>query len=147
MGGGVTEGLGPVPSHKVVRMVKSPTRSLGVRMEILMTTPCLMVPVAVADGWPKGVPVGVRSRSPQEVILPLTYAQRKQLQRREKEEKPKDYHSETLDAQYAENLRSSVASVSPEEKSRAHEAWMNKLKQGDFDGPVLDRSRYLSLRN
>ena len=66
----VTEGLVPVLNHRVVRMAKAPTQLLVVPTEILMSMPCLPVPVAVADGWPKGVLVGVRSRSPQEVPLP-----------------------------------------------------------------------------
>eukprot|EP00973_Karenia_brevis_P077230 10728157-Karenia_brevis.AAC.1 len=34
-----------------------------------------------------------------------------------------------------------------ERKQRANEAWMEKLRQGDYSGPTLDRSRYLAMRD
>eukprot|EP00973_Karenia_brevis_P084512 11730162-Karenia_brevis.AAC.1 len=55
--------------------------------------------------------------------------------------------SETLDPAYADKLRQGCANVSAERKRQANEAWMEKLRQGDYSGPTLDRSRYLAMRD
>eukprot|EP00973_Karenia_brevis_P017592 2413758-Karenia_brevis.AAC.1 len=70
------------------------------------------------------------------------------MQSREKvQEGHVDLKSETLDPAYADKLRQGHANVSAERKKQANEAWMEKLRQGDYSGPTLDRSRYLALRD
>eukprot|EP00973_Karenia_brevis_P017107 2348348-Karenia_brevis.AAC.1 len=55
--------------------------------------------------------------------------------------------SETLDPAYANKLRQGSANASAEKKRKANDAWMEKLRQGDYSGPTLDRSRYLAMRD
>eukprot|EP00973_Karenia_brevis_P066282 9212248-Karenia_brevis.AAC.1 len=55
--------------------------------------------------------------------------------------------SEFLDPDYADNLKQgNLANISAEKKRKANEAWMEKLRQGEYSEPTLDRSRYLALR-
>eukprot|EP00973_Karenia_brevis_P086325 11971363-Karenia_brevis.AAC.1 len=63
------------------------------------------------------------------------------MQSREKvQEGNVDLRSETLDPAYADKLRQGCANVPAERKKQANEAWMGKLRQGDYSGPTLDRS-------
>ena len=54
-----------------------------------------------------------------------------------------------LDPKFAHKRRDSQAEHAPKLKERrqAEEAWMQKLREGDYSGPTLDVSRYLTLRN
>eukprot|EP00973_Karenia_brevis_P027379 3774680-Karenia_brevis.AAC.1 len=55
---------------------------------------------------------------------------------------------ETLDPAYAEGLRKGdAANISADKRKKANDAWMEKRRQGDYSGPILDRSRSLALRN
>ena len=60
----------PDPNQVVdpITMVVMPL--LEAPMEISMSMPCSLVPVVVADGWPRGVPVVVPSRLLPEAPLP-----------------------------------------------------------------------------
>ena len=57
--------------------------------------------------------------------------------------------SDILDPSYAENLRRKQAEygVPAGKREAAEKAWMDKLASGDYEGPTLDRSRYLTMRN
>ena len=57
--------------------------------------------------------------------------------------------SETLNPAYAAGIRAKQQSngVSVKKQAAAGDAWMAKLEKGDYSGPTLDRSRYLSMRN
>eukprot|EP00973_Karenia_brevis_P038846 5362655-Karenia_brevis.AAC.1 len=90
----------------------------------------------------------VKENGPTKAANMLTYAQRKKMQSREKvQEGVVDLRSETLDPAYADKLRREHANVSAERKRKANEAWMEKLRQGEYPGPTLDRSKYLALRD
>ena len=56
---------------------------------------------------------------------------------------------EVLDPAYAEKRRKATDECSPGEEvtAAARQAWMDNLRMGDYSGPVLDASRYLSMRN
>ena len=59
---------------------------------------------------------------------------------------------EALDPAFTENLRmqqntQATPAIPVTQKKAAEEAWMKKLREGDYSGPTLDSSRYLSLRN
>jgi hypothetical protein len=56
---------------------------------------------------------------------------------------------ETLNQEYAEALRekqSAVRQTGSAVKKRAETQWLAKLRRQDYEGPVLDTSRYLQLR-
>eukprot|EP00973_Karenia_brevis_P037068 5111019-Karenia_brevis.AAC.2 len=68
-------------------------------------------------------------------VSTLTYAQRKKMQSKEKPQNGSVIlKSKTLDLAFAENMRNGKAnqSVSEEKKRKANEAWMQKLRQGDY---------------
>ena len=77
----------------------------------------------------------------------LTYQQKKKLQNRESAEEH-HYTPQVLDPQFADDARGdSERRVTPETVAAAREHWLTKLESGDYSGPELDRSRYLTLRN
>ena len=77
----------------------------------------------------------------------LTYQQKKKLQNRETSEEHQ-YTPQVLDPSLVEETRrESENRVAQEATARAREYWMGKLEAGDYSGPELDRSRYLSLRD
>ena len=58
--------------------------------------------------------------------------------------------SELLSPAYVEAKREEARAYNgiPAKRRRAaEEAWMKKLASGDYSGPTLDRSRYLTTRN
>ncbi|MDP7560802.1 MAG: hypothetical protein QF745_09705, partial [Planctomycetota bacterium] len=80
----------------------------------------------------------------------LTAAQREKLRKKENpgpERRTVQKKFRTLDPEFAEELREPYQSVKKQERKQAEQAWMKKLKSEDYSGPVLDRSRYLTLRN
>ena len=60
-----------------------------------------------------------------------------------------DLTPKRIDPEYAEAWRRETEQSAPEggRVAAAHEEWMRKLSSGDYSGPVIDVSRYLSLRN
>ena len=77
----------------------------------------------------------------------LTYQQKKKLQNREITD-DHQYPARVLDPPLVEETRKeSERRVAQEAVSRARKYWLGKLEAGDYSGPELDRSRYLSLRN
>ena len=78
----------------------------------------------------------------------LTYAQRNKLKNKQVEQTSPNLRSETLDPAFAEEMRGNgEALVDEKRKAESDKAWMRKLSAGDYDGPPLDRSRYLLMRN
>jgi hypothetical protein len=80
----------------------------------------------------------------------FTYSQKKKMKSREQaQSESPNLKSERLDPAFMENLRAGQErdGVSWKRKDAAQKAWMKKLVEGDFSGPTLDRSRYLTLRN
>jgi hypothetical protein len=80
----------------------------------------------------------------------FTYSQKKKMKSREQAQaESPNLKSERLDPAFMENLRAGQEKdgVSWKRKDAAQKAWMRKLVEGDFSGPMLDRSRYLTLRN
>ena len=76
----------------------------------------------------------------------FTYSQRKKLQaRQEAEPGATQLEPETLDSNYAENMRRAQREVGiPQEKLDASRAaWMAKLDRGDYSGPTLDPTRFI----
>ena len=62
------------------------------------------------------------------------------------------FKSEVLSPEFAEDLRRKghenwSTGIDPERARRSAASWMKKLAAGDYSGPKLDESRYLSLRN
>ncbi|MDP7559647.1 MAG: hypothetical protein QF745_03810, partial [Planctomycetota bacterium] len=81
----------------------------------------------------------------------LTAVQKEKLRRKEatpdqRNPLPKP---DVLDPQFAQGVRTAQSMYGPksEERKKAEQAWMTKLKNGDYSGPVLDSTRYLTLRN
>jgi len=92
----------------------------------------------------------LKETSAKEVSNSFTYTQRKQMQMKEKEPSQKSLKPQALDPAFAERQRAQVLThvgVSERKKKAAAEAWMKKLTDGNYEGPILDRSRYLTLRN
>ena len=60
-----------------------------------------------------------------------------------------DLTPDRLDPTYAEELRArhEPRFIPEEDIARARERWMERLRSGDYGGPELDVTRYLSLRN
>ncbi len=93
-------------------------------------------------------------KDPETSANTFTFSQREMMKRKRQkvaadpEPTPKD-PSNILDPHFADRLRRKTAdtSVSARRKKAAADAWMKKLDEGDYAGPSLDRSRYLTLRN
>ena len=86
----------------------------------------------------------------------FTSSQRQFLKRREAVDKEAvqklNLKPEALDPAFAEKLRmqqntQAATAIPATQRKAAEEAWMKKLREGDYSGPTLDSSRYLSLRN
>ena len=59
-----------------------------------------------------------------------------------------DLKPKPLDPEHMQGVRGKLKGVvCPERRKIANESWMRKLRQGDYEGPVLDRTRYLALRD
>ena len=94
---------------------------------------------------------------PFRAINSFTSSQRQFLKRREaaldKEAVQKlNLKPEALDPAFAENMRmqqsaQAATAIPAAQKKAAEEVRMRKLREGDYSGPTLDSSRYLSLRN
>ena len=55
---------------------------------------------------------------------------------------------ERLDPAYAQCMRDKQADIgTAKRRKRAADAWMEKLRMGNYEGPTLDATRYLPLRN
>jgi len=87
----------------------------------------------------------------------FNYQQRKKLEGKVEREgrkqeadsaKPKTLKPNPLDPAHAENMRNrDQGYVSEERRNEARKYWMNRLHADDYEGPPLDTSRYLTLRN
>ena len=72
------------------------------------------------------------------------------MERKEKAQpEGRSFKPERLDASLAESARAKHlhSGVSSVRKRAAEQAWMDKLRRGDYSGPALDTSRYLVMRN
>ena len=77
----------------------------------------------------------------------FTYAQRAKLKKKASGEQP-NLKPTSLDPDYMEGIRGKTNGfVCAERRRVADEAWMRKLRQGDYEGPVLDKSCYLGMRS
>ena len=76
-------------------------------------------------------------------------AEEKRKEREESCDDPKlKYRPGRVDPELASKLRTaSESNAKSNKKAASSAAWMAKLKAGDYEGPTLDRSRYLALRN
>ena len=84
----------------------------------------------------------------------FTYAQRKKLEKREcGDTEPINLKPECLDPTYAEGLRkqteaaAEAAGVTEARARLAAQKWMTQLASGNCEGPELDASRYLIMRD
>ena len=86
----------------------------------------------------------------------FNYSQRKKMKNREiVQEEEKSYKSELLSPEFMEEVRKNTGESgtleqkTEREKRRkiAAKAWLRALDQGDYGGPELDTTRYLSLRD
>ena len=79
----------------------------------------------------------------------LDAAKRQWFKRREREGEA-DLRPDILNPEYMEELRQrqlETGSVSEAAIKKVHRKWMRKLRNGDYAGPELDSTRYLSLRD
>ena len=116
-----------------------------VKPEDLMENP--LIPGRGSGCSASGLPPGDVSGKP--TANSFTYSQKKKMKGKEQaQEESPNLKSERLDPAFAERLRAEqeVDGISWERRNSARKAWMKKLVEGDFSGPTLDRSRYLTLR-